>query len=678
MSDVDSDHSLVVSDSSLENPDIEKILLSLQKAAEDAKETGDFLSYSTVLDLYLGDPTRYSNEEREQILGQLLDILSDDHKLVAEIGWDLPAIILPFIDSDYDFKGPIRQAPGVYKVLKIFEELALHGNAKELFLKSNELLSTMKRTESPNITPLHLQKFYGLKFYALAQLIDSCLGSIPTLYPSRFLAMSVTSFINAIYINPITDPESAAFLWKRAYTFARNYTRPPFPKEIDLLDEDLKKLNDDEDYLQRKLLTAFVSGAVSMACRTFQVGYANDFFNQLQTLVPGDTKHTNGFFLEDQVLDRFHTLALSFDMDLTQTVKDFISSSHDLVDILGIGDQSDENVSGILFEGLVVDYQKTFARSLLDNESKSVSDAIFGHLMLFVHSIGPQRNMKKIDFNVHDALAITLRTIVPGMVHPSFVHRGLADLAVFWSWYAIHKGVIEERNLSLELSAIPRNLLLTYFQSLLFVIISSQAFPYFRFVTLTLLTKLLSLAPEDISYGFLIDSLKECPYENLKTALVGVFKELVTKDKATLEDITEAMRQTELKNQQLKRPSAPSLPRRNSKGLFKFITLTDARVKEILDIVQETQERTFVKSGDDIILHSESLSTLIALLNFLILLKRQDMVSHDVIDAIIQSSKEKISKIEKQLSGDLNATSILNSISLFTVTLDRLSDTLKS
>ena len=93
------------------------------------------ISYRTplLLDIYLNDPTKYSNDEKEQLMGHLLDILTNNKDLTFEIGWDLPQLVILYIESDYDFKGPIRSSPCVYKILKIFETLAINGTLRNCF-----------------------------------------------------------------------------------------------------------------------------------------------------------------------------------------------------------------------------------------------------------------------------------------------------------------------------------------------------------------------------------------------------------------------------------------------------------------------------------------------------------------------------------------------------------------
>ena len=156
------DVSLVSSNGTLEAFDFDQTLQILKDAAQDAADTKDYLLYSAVVDYHISEPARFTVEQRELVLQQLLDCFNQSHELVHEVGWDMPALLIPFVDSEFQFDGPIRSAPGVYKVLKIFEVLALYGNAKELFLKLTELLSTLKAGGNGQDAAL-AAKFYEIK-----------------------------------------------------------------------------------------------------------------------------------------------------------------------------------------------------------------------------------------------------------------------------------------------------------------------------------------------------------------------------------------------------------------------------------------------------------------------------------------------------------------------------------
>lgn len=652
-------------DATIEAQELERIFEIFTQAAAEAKELGDFLSYSTILDMYLSEPERYRPDERDQILHNLLTILDKDHDLVYEIGWDLPALVLPFLESDYAFDGALRNAPCVFNVCKIFEVLAHHGNAKELFLKSTELLSSLLENDVRTGHGEYRSKFFDIKLYCIFELIDSCLRRVHTLYPSRFLGMTVASFINSLHGNPVADTEEASFRWKRVYSFARNYQRPPLPEKIDVSPAELEKINSDEDYLQRKLLTGFITEAVNLVTKRTVVGYASDFFNHLQ----GSAKRDEQKSVDLPVLDRLVELALSFDVDLTSNFKEFIESSNDLVDTLELNGQDDEEKHGHLFEKLVVGYQKDLVSSLVSSEAKAVQDSASGILVLFTHSVGPVWDMKKVSISVSDAVALTLRLVVPGMIHTTFFNRGFTDIAVFWSWYAIHQTVLEKRNLSLELSKIPSLLLLAYFQALLFMLISNREWPNLRFALLTLLTKVLAHAPEDTSYTFLIDSLKECPYENLKTALVGVFKELVTKEKTDLKDLTKTLKETNITDSKDEKPRPPPLPKRNSSRSTRFITLTDSRVKDLQGVVQDTIDRTFVTEDSVTSINRDACSTLVALLSLQHVLQKTQLIKEDPSE-IVTSLKKNIQKLEENKTKDPTSA---NMAGILNISIERLS-----
>lgn len=652
-------------DATIEAQELERIFEVFNQAAAEAKELGDFLSYSTILDMYLSEPERYRPDERDQIMRHLFTVLDKDHDLVYEIGWDLPALVLPFLESDYAFDGALRDAPCVFNVCKIFEVLAHHGNAKELFLKSTELLSSLLENDVRTGNGEYRSKFFDVKLYCIFELIDSCLRRIHTLYPSRFLGMTVASFINSLHGNPVADTEEASFRWKRVYSFARNYQRPPLPEKIDVSPAELEKINSDEDYLQRKLLTGFVTEAVNLVTKRTVVGYASDFFNHLQ----GSAKRDEHNSVNLPVLDRLVELALSFDVDLSSNFKGFIESSNDLVDTLELDGQDDEEKHGHLFEKLVVGYQKDLVSSLVSSEAKAVQDSASGTLVLFTHSVGPVWDMKKVSVSVSDAVALTLRLIVPGMIHTTFFNRGFTDIAVFWSWYAIHQTALEKRNLSLELSKIPSLLLLAYFQALLFMLISNREWPNLRFALLTLLTKVLAHAPEETSYAFLIDSLKECPYENLKTALVGVFKELVTKEKTDMNDLTKTLKETNITDSKDEKARPPPLPKRNSSRSTRFITLTDSRVKDLQGVVQETIDRTFVTEDSVMSINRDACSTLVALLSLQHVLQKTQLIKEDPSE-IVSSLKEKLQKLEENKTRDPTSA---NMAGILNISIERLS-----
>lgn len=670
MSETEFDNALDTSDATLEGAKFEKVLGSLQLAADDAKETGDFLSYSTVLDIYLSDPSRYTIEEREELLSHVLAILSEDSALVYEIGWDLPSLLIPFIDSDHDMTGPIRQLPCVYKVLKLFELLAHDGNHKELFLKCTELLNTIKVTDHVTNDPDVAHKYYDIKLYCIFELINSCLRNIHTLFPLRFLGMTVTSFINSIYLNAPKKLVEAEFIWKRLCTFARNYTRPPLPEKIEVSASELQKINDDEDYLQRKLLTGFLTEAINLVLRLEILGFSVIFFHHLLHSLPSQPRIIKDYELQMSVLDRLYELALSFDMDLQKAFNGFILSTDNLLIFQVDAGKLDDDITGELFEKLVVDYQNTFAHSLVDSKANEVTDSLGGSLNLYIYSIVSKDQFDKINVTIPQAVAIGLRLIVPGLVHSTFTNRGLHDVAILCSWIAI-LSAHDKKSIEVELAKIPSVILRSYYQAILFVIITSASSLFFRYISLTLLTKYLSLSPESVAYDFLINCLKECPYENIKAALVGVLKELVTKDKLNDDVLADALSKVSISKDG---SVPPPLPTRDVAKKTKYITLTPERVTELLRVIQDYVDVTFVSSESGPTLNQTTVCILQASLNLLILLKRELLVPREEVDKLTDLVLGKAKAVEKKWTGDSSQVALLNTLGILNVTIDRLKE----
>ncbi|KAF8004813.1 hypothetical protein HF325_000270 [Metschnikowia pulcherrima] len=650
------DVSLVSSNGTLEAFDFDQTLQILKDAAQDAADTKDYLLYSAVVDYHISEPARFTVEQRELVLQQLLDCFNQSHELVHEVGWDMPALLIPFVDSEFQFDGPIRSAPGVYKVLKIFEVLALYGNAKELFLKLTELLSTLKAGGKGQDAAL-AAKFYEIKLYCIFELIDSSMRRINTLYPSRFLAMAVLSFVNSLCINPIDDLTQFAFVMKRMFVFARNYVPPPKPGKVEVPADELQKIDDDEQFLQRKLLTALVTEGVHMALREEYLGYTP----------------TLDFVLNIPVMTRLKELALSFDLDPQRDFELFLVLSAKLLDFEAAQDSDDDTFSSELFETLVVDFQRVFARCIVNAETGSVSDSLGGNLLLYTYEVSSENAPEEIDITLQQAFSMAIRVIVPGIVHKALYHKSLVDMAVFWCWYTVQRLAKRPRALELELSSVPRVVLSTFLQALLFAVVSLSATSQFRYTTLTLLTKILSSAPEHVAYTFINNALHECPFKGAKPVLVGVLRVLIVSDKK-VDELSDKMCSLDVNGSRPDRKAPPPLPLRTLEEKTKYITLTKSRADEILSLVDLHIQLTFGRVNDAPHVNFEHLSTLLGLLNLLIPLRQSSVVDTKRVAAIIEATDKHIAAVETSLKGDEEKSVPLNAVTVLRVALARLAE----
>lgn len=675
MSESDASSVTNTSDSTIEIFEFEKVIKSLELAVEEANVSKDYLSYSTLLDIHIGDPHRYSYAEREELLDHLLSILSSNTELTYEIGWDLPGLLILYVDLNFQFTETIREAPCVYKIIKIFECLAIHGNAKELFLKSCELLDQVKISDNDTTDVVGLkEKFFDIKLYCIFELIGSCLKKIKTFYPSRFLSMTVTSFLHMVRTNSNDSPINIQFILKRAYSFARNYSGPAFPEDAEkkLSKDEIEKIKSDENYLQRKLLTGFITEAIGLVGARLSNGYSVDIVSYLQESNRSQLKRYFDFQVDSPLFDRFFQLALSFDVDLKKFFDDYIVEAHNIFRSFDYeGDQEDLN--GEIFEKVITDYQTNVLTSIVDKEVKTIKNSVTGSLILFTHSIASKRLFDGTALTFNDALVFTLRLSVPSLIHQAFVSRSVDDACVFWSWFAIHQLSVNKKNLELEISKIPKILLTIYFQVLLFNCISTSNGVNFRYSSLTLLTRVLSLSPEEIAFSFLKDSLMNCPYDNVKAVLVGILKELLTKVKqASLEDDLEKLNLNDSG-----KSSAPPLPNREvSNTPSKFCTLTKEKANDIFELINTSIDSTFVEEkdhGNKLAIDQLKFAALSAYLNLLVVIKDDRIFSADnsQIESILSKMDSNISKFKKQHDetsdkGEENAVEVLN------ITLDRI------
>lgn len=670
------------SESTIEAVSFDMVLEILKSATKDVKESKDYLSYITVLDMYLNTPGRYSYVEREEILAYLLEILNENTDLCYEIAWDLPALILLYVESDYDFSLSIRAAPCVYKIIKIFECLAINGNPKELFLRCCEIMSSMRLQDITSTDNEEFkEKFFEIKLYCIFELIDSSLKKIETIYPSRFLTMFVTSFINLIHLNCLSSLENGTFILKRVFSFARNYNSLPTPKDDQGYTKDeLAKVKDDEDYLQRKLLTSLITQSVAMIGKYEIFGYSMDEISYFHELRNDDTNKYREFTIDFPVFDRLVELSSSFDIDLGDSFKNFLVTSHELFDKFDCSKDID-SLTGEIFESLIIDYQKNLEYTLVNSDAKEVRDSKIGHLLLYTYEQASQRNFEAIQLSMSDVIVLTLRLIVPGMVQPSFLYKSIHDMVVYWAWYSIHQLRLNNKSIQLELTKIPKAFLTLYYQVLLYIFGVNSSYQNFANCSLTLMTKILTLSPESFAYDFILDSLKECPYDNVRPVLIQILKDLLTKEKSInleegLQNISlseDNTKKENTSNSTAKKTSPPPLPSREPvNGSSKYIQLTKVRTSSIIELILSTINKTFISNEENYAIDQGQISTLSAFLNLVIIIKKDPNVQKDQIESIITAMESRIAAFKTSRKDNKEPTLEDNQVDILTLVVDRI------
>ena len=93
--------------------------------------------------------------------------------------------------------------------------------------------------------------------------------------------------------------------------------------------EELDKIVKDEEYLQRRLLTGFLTQVIYLANINGTEGYSIEHFSWLQQQSKSKIKFV--FERDGAFCDRFVELASSFDIDLLKCFQGFITDSHKLL-----------------------------------------------------------------------------------------------------------------------------------------------------------------------------------------------------------------------------------------------------------------------------------------------------------------------------------------------------------
>lgn len=689
----------------------------LRKGAEEALETGDFLLYSTFVDVCLAEPESFDSvEARELVLTTLLEVLQAHPKLVYEIGWDLPAVLLPYVDSDYDFTSqPLRKAPCVPLLLKIFQELATNGNAKELFLKLCELLTQLDLASievQPGPDEVYRKAaIFDIKLYCIIELMDACTRRIKTAYPLRFLAMSASLFVNMLSRNPIDNNTHCQFVLRRCYQFARGYEGMLSPdaeekddntdankmdnpsdqvvekaqSELDKLEiakseivtdavgsqaeADLKSTEgdslppnvdlqtltkphvgtplaettpskEDEDYLQRKLLQSFVTLAIQVAVKEMVFGFTTDYISYVQREQRHKLNRYFDYDLDAPTLTRLNELCQLFDISPRHTFETMVKRAHDLIPA---HIDEDEGI-GLLFENVIKEYQE-YALVLVALDAKRVVVSERGCAILWTYEVAHSHKFD-YQFTFKDAVALLFVGVIPGMVNPAYRLVGLEDACVYWVWYSLHSS-------NAGISSIDDSVLVVLFQVLLHIISNNDTRPNFRYGVTTLLTKLLALTSELTAWNFIADSLKNCPFENIKMLLTGILKELLTQDRSNNEG------------------SGPKTP------LRKYLKLGDERGLALFEIIAEQIEQTFSVEHDGdkrvVRINPTTYGVLATYLNLLVALNGVKLLQLDVLAKLVSHYTKVVADMLDDIDTDTDPLE-KNAADMMRLTLNRVNE----
>lgn len=591
----------------MDKSEFDAVLIAINEAALLCEEEGDFLSFSTLLDHHLSDWGVYNSAQRLELLELIIAKLEEDDELMEEIGWDLPALVFPFVDQDWPIDFSLQKQPFIKVFWNFCDLMARKGQPKELLLSCCEMLANLEDpiVIDPTTIPEDLDNYdkmaieetpikcFSLKFHALLQIISSCLLRNETLNPSRFLSKVVVSIINFYKAAPEMSHHNIVV--RRIHGFIRDYLPPGIPSnEIDSFTEDeLITLQDDEAYLQRKLLIFLLTLTID------NVFKANPGF-MLSCICPQFLFRPMRDNLKPilDIFNRLYSLAISLDLDIPGLLFNEVKELNKAFDSNNNGEMK---TSEAIFKHVINVYNSTYLREKLPSTLPISPSAL---LCLYIYGKYYENALFKLpgELDAMEIIKFQLQLFLPYTIESKLSNISSVFCSMVWL-LGIVQGDISKSH---DLLSRPENVILvsTSLQTVSGVLITSEYISLRKFLV-NYLGKLLRVLPENQCWEFIIDTLKECPYESFVIDSINILKELVKKDRYSVDELITDVESVKIDDKTPKPP--PRLPQ-------KFITLDDSRKAEIITLF-DIEIKIIFNNGNSF--HYTKANKLLSYINFI-------------------------------------------------------------
>lgn len=606
----------------MEKKEFEAVLATIKGAALVCAEEGDFLSFVTILGHHLEDWSVYSSDQRLELLELVIATLEADTELLEEIGWDMPAMVFPFVDQDWPLNFSLQKQPFIKVFWRFCDLLARNGQPKELLLSCCEMLATMEDPEdlAEENVPENLKgndriaflerplKCFSLKFHALIQIINSCLQRNETLYPSKFLSKVVVSIVNFYKSAPNMSHNNIVI--RRVHGFIRDYIPPNVPSDLDadVTEEELLKLQDDEAYLQRKLLIFLLTLTTENMFKAhpwFMLAEMCPHFFQ-QSIQPSDSTV--------DLFNRLYSLAVSLDLDIAILLYQEIKSLGAAFDTKPVKEMK---TSEDVFKHVISIYNSTYFREKLPSTFPISPSTL---LCLYMHGKYVAKDTMTMpgQLDVLEIIKFQLAMFLPYTIDNKLSNISAVTCSMLWLMCTAKSDI----SLSHAVLSKPENWVLinTSLQTVAGVLISGNYLPAFRKLLVLYMGRMLKTLPEEESWGFIVDTLTECPYESFVIDSLNILKELVKKDKYEVEDLTRCLDGMSIETKEKSTnesaatltsvSNAPPPPPREPQ---KFITLDESKQNAILVLFDAEIKEVFPSSDS---FHPAKANKLLSYINF--------------------------------------------------------------
>lgn len=641
---------------------VPEIIDIIKDSATECSKSKDYISFSTVLDVYLDDWSIYNAEERTQLMDTLYEVLEADKQLLAEIGWDLPPLLLPLIEDGWPVKFGLRESFPVVWLYKMFNLLTENGDPKALLLTCCEQIKILKDTDQDEpVDPVLFEEiknslseeykskfddvdqrianyitikrggFLVIKFHALFECIKFSLRKIDTLYPSKFLGMVVSTILN--FFNNAKSSSGEISILRAVYLFMRDYVPPDIPKGIvereELSEEEFEKIFGDENYLQRKLLCFLLGACVDRMSQSHPVPL---IIALMPSLIDYEMSSAAKNYVE--LLNRLVTLQLSFDIDVEHQLMTEIQDCHGLL----IKNIENVNTAEDMVKVVISTYNNTSFRDKKPTGLTLTNSSLI-ILYMFAGYVDHVNSTIQAPLDTLSLIALQLFMFIPYTVDTS-----LTNLAAFSYLLVMTILNIEKTKQVASASQLAnkriRLLVLTYLQTVTSVV-SLCGLKNIRKLFSKFLNKFLQHLPEDISYSFILDTLENCPFDDSVVCVLTVYKHLVSAVKFDGEKFVQNFEALDLKEKTYPKP--PSLPPRNLVDYKPFIEFTEFRQKEFTNTFGKVISETFPSTplGIDVL----KTGKLVAFINFVI---KADFKDKDEIKSLLKRINGFIVKVDSK------------------------------
>ncbi|ODQ44291.1 hypothetical protein PICMEDRAFT_18221 [Pichia membranifaciens NRRL Y-2026] len=648
-----------------------EIVANIKDCAAETAQTQDFIGFSTVLDLYLHDWNVYSVEERLALMELLCQILDDDKELLAEVAWDLPPLLLPFLDCEWPVRFALKDTVEVPLVWKAFNLLATYGNPKELLLTCCEQLgqladpvedaATIDEAEiieiETNMDDWYKTQYNDLsyliqdyvtdwsnrcviiKFHTLFQCIKFCVQRVKTLYPSKFLSMAVSSILN--FFNSAEHISGVISVQRSLYIFLRDYIPPEIPDDTltsgENTPEELARIFDDECYLQRKLIRLLFDSIVDKMARD----HHRVFIAKLLPKLGFPKMASEELFFE--LINRLLSLSLSLDIDLSGSLAKEIKDAAFLFDGSDNKVESSEDILSLAVSA----YNNSSFRSK-EPKALPTSTTSLGFLYMYAKYIENWNISIPESIKVLDLIKVQLKMFIPYIVNSKLTDLTSVGYFMVLTIIKIEKSKVIASKEEFEIKKV--NLLIrTYLQNISSIICRSDSLIMAKLYS-KFMKKFLQHLPEDISYSYILDTLTNCPFDENVLSTLTIFKNLISMSKFDDENLTADLSELSLDGKESSKKSAlpPPLPQRSGKG-FKtsFINFTKLRQDDFINLVNEWTAATFDSNESNLDVMKSN--RLLSYLNFINSVRFEDKRK---LLSVLNNIEKLASQVQSKVNGE--------------------------